>query len=180
MFVFYFVFCLFVFVFAVVVLNDASSCQGRSQLLTPEWARYEHFLNLSSFSCSFFLFSSIFLHFLPHFGLLGGQLAHPGRPWLHHWFLHSFSDSYRRTIPGVGKLCHWWQYRFHIRSSLGMEFTFCGHKICHNYIPVQVKVKNPFVYERFFFFFCLFAIVCRPTVVFYCKRHVVSCGELRP
>ena len=36
-------------------------------------------LNLSSFSCSFFHFSLIFLRFLPHF-----FLAHPGRPWLRH------------------------------------------------------------------------------------------------
>ena len=51
--------------------------QGRSQPLTPAWARKDDFLNLSSFSCSFSHFSSIFLHFLPHFGLPGGALATP-------------------------------------------------------------------------------------------------------
>ena len=40
----------------------------------------------SSFSCIFPHFPSIFLHFLPHFGLPGGRLAHPGRPWLRHWW----------------------------------------------------------------------------------------------
>ena len=62
-------------------------CQDRSQALTPGWARYKHFLNPSSFSCRFSHFSSNFLHFLPHFGLPGGRLAHPGRPWLRHWCL---------------------------------------------------------------------------------------------
>ena len=59
--------------------------QGRSQPLTPGWARTEHFLNLSSFSCSFYHCSSNFPHFLPYFGLPGGRIAHPGRPWLRHW-----------------------------------------------------------------------------------------------
>ena len=36
-------------------------------------------------SRSFSHFSSNFLNFLPHFGLPGGRLAHPGRPWLRHW-----------------------------------------------------------------------------------------------
>ena len=58
---------------------------GRSQSLTPGWARYKHFLNPSLFSCRFSHFSSNFLHFLPHFGLPGGRLAYPGRPWLRHW-----------------------------------------------------------------------------------------------
>ena len=31
--------------------------------------------------------SGFFFHFLPRFGLPGGQFAHPGRPWLRHWSL---------------------------------------------------------------------------------------------
>ena len=38
----------------------------------------QRFLNISTFSCSFSLFSSNFLHFLPHFHLPSGRLAHPG------------------------------------------------------------------------------------------------------
>ena len=64
---------------------EGSHRQGHSQPLTPGWPRLENFFNLSSFSCSFSYFSSNFLHFLPHFGFLGGRFAHPGRPWLHHW-----------------------------------------------------------------------------------------------
>ena len=41
-------------------------------------------LLLLRFSCSFFHFNSNFLHFLPHFGISGGKLAHLGRPWLSH------------------------------------------------------------------------------------------------
>ena len=42
-----------------------------------------HFFHqtLINFSC----FSSNFSHFLTHFGLPGGRVAHPGRPWLRHW-----------------------------------------------------------------------------------------------
>ena len=43
------------------------------------------FLNLSAFSYISSNFSSNFLQFLLHFGLLGGQLTHLGRPWLCHW-----------------------------------------------------------------------------------------------
>ena len=62
------------------MMDTIHSLQGRSQPLTPVWARYEHFLIFLYFHFS------IFLHFLPHFGLLGGWLEHWGRPWLHHWF----------------------------------------------------------------------------------------------
>ena len=58
---------------------------GRSQPLTPTWARYEYFLIFSSFFCIFSHFSSIFLNFLPHFGRPGGRVVHPGRPWVRHW-----------------------------------------------------------------------------------------------
>ena len=59
--------------------------QGRSQPHSPRWAR----VPLSSFfpqiliNCSYF--SLNFTYFLPHFGSPGGQVAHPGRPWLRHW-----------------------------------------------------------------------------------------------
>ena len=62
--------------------------QGRSQPHCPEWARFP--------LCSFFLkilinsthFSSKCSNFLPHFGPLGGQVAHPGRPWLRYCTEH--------------------------------------------------------------------------------------------
>ena len=45
---------------------------------------------ISSIFPHFPVASLIFLHFLPHFGLPGGRLAHPGRPWwLRHWPLPS-------------------------------------------------------------------------------------------
>ena len=59
--------------------------QGRSQPHSPGWA----IVPLSSFFpeiwIKFSYFSSNFSHFLPHFGPPGGQVAHPGRPWLCHW-----------------------------------------------------------------------------------------------
>ena len=58
---------------------------GRSQPHSPGWAR----VLLSSFfpqiSINFSYFSWNFTYFLPHFGPPGGQVAHPGRPWLRHW-----------------------------------------------------------------------------------------------
>ena len=70
-------------------LRPACLCpwHDRSQPLTPGWARREHFLNFSLFSSIFSHYSSIFLHFFPQFGLPGGRVAHPGRPWLRHWSL---------------------------------------------------------------------------------------------
>ena len=63
---------------------DKLNGQGRSQPHSPGWAR----VPLSSFfpqiSINFSYFSSNFIYFLPHFGPPGGQLAHPGRPWLRH------------------------------------------------------------------------------------------------
>ena len=57
---------------------------GRSQPRSPGWARFP----LSSFFLtfpSFFSYISLnFPHLCPHFGSPGGQLAHPGRPWLCH------------------------------------------------------------------------------------------------
>ena len=51
--------------------------------LSPRWVRYDHFLNLNSFSCIFSHFASLkFLYFLLNFGLLGEKSAHLGRPWL--------------------------------------------------------------------------------------------------
>ena len=56
-----------------------------SQPHSPGWARGP----LSSFfprmSINFSYFSSNFTYFFPHFGPLGGRVAHPGRPWLRHW-----------------------------------------------------------------------------------------------
>ena len=59
--------------------------KGHSQTLTSGWARNEFFFHFSPFSCIFSYFCSNFLPFLPQFGLLGGRLAGPERPWLHHW-----------------------------------------------------------------------------------------------
>ena len=36
---------------------------------------------------NFTYLSSNFSHFLPHFGPPGGRVAHPGRPWLRHWWI---------------------------------------------------------------------------------------------
>ena len=58
--------------------------QGRSQPHSPGWAR----VPLSSFFpqiwIKFSYFSAHCSHFLPHFDPPGGQVAHPGRPWLRH------------------------------------------------------------------------------------------------
>ena len=63
--------------------------QGRSQPHSPAWAR----VPLSSFFpqvwIKFSYFSSNFSHFLPHFDPPGGQVAHPGRPWLRHCTNHN-------------------------------------------------------------------------------------------
>ena len=57
--------------------------QGCSQPHSPGWAR----VPLSSFFPQISInFSSNCTYFLPHFGSPGGRLAHPGRPWLRHWF----------------------------------------------------------------------------------------------
>ena len=50
--------------------------------------------NISSYLSSFLehclIFPQFCFHFLPHFGLLGGWVAHPGMPWLRHClFLYS-------------------------------------------------------------------------------------------
>ena len=73
---------------------------GRSQPDSPGWAR----VPLSSFFPQISInFSSNFSYFLPHFGPPGGQVAHPGRPWLRHWMgeggsmlevIISFSDNF--------------------------------------------------------------------------------------
>ena len=50
---------------------------------SPGWAR----VPLSSFFPQISInFSSNFIYFLPHFGPPGGRVAHPGRPWLRHWW----------------------------------------------------------------------------------------------
>ena len=49
--------------------KQRDNSQGRSQPLTPDWARQGHFINFSSFSCRFSHFTSKFAHFLSHFGL---------------------------------------------------------------------------------------------------------------
>ena len=70
-------------------IHHLGGWQGRSQPHSPGWAR----VPLSSFFpqilINFSYFSSNFLHFLPHFDTPGGRLAHPGRPWLRHWWLNS-------------------------------------------------------------------------------------------
>ena len=42
-------------------------------------------------------FSSNFTYFLPHFGPPGGRVAHPGRPWLRHWYWMEFMLPWRTT-----------------------------------------------------------------------------------
>ena len=65
----------------VVVLTAPTLEQGRSQPHSPGWAR----VPLSSFFPQISInFSSHFTYFLPHFGPLGGRVAHLGRPWLRH------------------------------------------------------------------------------------------------
>ena len=73
--------------------------QGRSQPHSPGWAR----VPLSSFFpqiwIKFSYFSSNCSHFLPHFDPPGGQVAHPGRPWLR----HCLYDCYTAEAPGSFK-----------------------------------------------------------------------------
>ena len=62
---------------------DLHHAQGHSQIFNLVWARRDHSFN---FPC-FLYYLKFFLNFLqfPNFGLPGGWLAHPGRPWLHLW-----------------------------------------------------------------------------------------------
>ena len=57
---------------------------------------------ISSFVLIFLLFSphfsSIFLHFLPQFGRLGGQHDHPGRLWLCHWWGPHLASHYSLVL----------------------------------------------------------------------------------
>ena len=88
-----------------------------ASLSLPGGQDLENFLNLSSFSCSFSYFSSNFLHFLPHFGFLGGRFAHPARPWLRHWGWrvnaewplqdNGESGYHLKIFLHAGKLCFW-------------------------------------------------------------------------
>ena len=52
-----------------------------SQPHSPGWARVPLFSPFPQISIDFSDFSSNFSYFLPHFGPLGGRLAHLGRPW---------------------------------------------------------------------------------------------------
>ena len=67
-----------------------SEIQGRSQPHSSGWARVpiSSFFSQISINFSYFIliFSSNLIYFLPHFGPPGGRLAHPGRPWLRHWW----------------------------------------------------------------------------------------------
>ena len=65
--------------------------QGRSQPHNPGWARVPLFSVFPQVLINFSYFSSNFTYFLPHFGLPGGQVAHPGRPWLCHCSKGPFS-----------------------------------------------------------------------------------------
>ena len=65
-------------------LQDINTGPAVASLSLPGGQDQKYFLNHHLFSCSFSHFSSNFLHFLPHFGLPGGRLAHPGRSWLCH------------------------------------------------------------------------------------------------
>ena len=62
---------------------------GRSQPHSPGWARVPLSLIFPQIPIIFSYFASKFPHFLPHFGSPGGQLTHPGRPWLRHCVLVS-------------------------------------------------------------------------------------------
>ena len=42
------------------------------------------------------IFPENFLHFLPHFGLPSGWIAHWGKPWLCHWLLYCVVYSYSK------------------------------------------------------------------------------------
>ena len=66
--------------------------QGRSQPHSPRWARVPLSSLFPQISIKFSYFSSNFYSFLPHFGPLGGGVAHPGRPWLRHWKWLRFRD----------------------------------------------------------------------------------------
>ena len=100
-----------------IALINIHYLQGRSQPHSPGWAR----LPLSSVLLKgwsiFLIFSSIFSYFLPHFGAPGGQVAHPGRPWLRHWlFVYHFMlifDTLFQENEAEGYSCavHSWQCR---------------------------------------------------------------------
>ena len=65
-----------------MALHNLQICQeliqGRSQPLTSRWARSEHLLNFSSFSCMLSHFSSNFLHFSSSFWSSGWAARPPG------------------------------------------------------------------------------------------------------
>ena len=72
--------------------------QGRSQPHSPGWARVPLSSFLPQTSINFSYFSSNIAYFLPHFGLSGGRVAHPGRPWLRRWM---GQDAYINFQVGV-------------------------------------------------------------------------------
>ena len=64
------------------------------------------FLIFSQIAMNSSYFPSNFAPVLPHFGPLGGRLAHPGRPWLRHcsaFLVPMFiCDSLQEKVPWVG------------------------------------------------------------------------------
>ena len=71
--------------------KECRSCPGTGRAVTTLSILGGQDKNISSSFLIFLyflvIFSSISFHFLPHFGLPGGWLSHPERPWLRHWEL---------------------------------------------------------------------------------------------
>ena len=105
------------------------SHQGRSQPYSPGWAG----VPLSSFFPQTLInstnFSSNFTYFLPHFGLPGGRLAHPGRSWLRHCFA---SGNWIHLVPGF----------FEEPDHLDWKFLQASNGKTLPLIPSLVKVKQ--------------------------------------
>ena len=63
-------------------VHSLHDCRAVASLTVPggQEFHFPHFFLKSRLS--FLIFPQTFTHFLPHFGPPGGQVAHPGRPWL--------------------------------------------------------------------------------------------------
>ena len=74
-------------------VKSSCECRAVASLTVPGGQEF-HFPQIS---INFSNFSSNLIYFLPHFGPPGGEVAHLGRPWLHH------------CVNAVQLYLHFWQ-----------------------------------------------------------------------
>ena len=97
------------FMYAVLKMCHSQGRRARVQLssLFPQISKI------------FSYFPSNFTYFLPHFGPPDGQVAHPGRPWLHHWPFGNMLHA----VWNCANFCHRGQTTTCLFNSLHFEAT---------------------------------------------------------